>query len=141
MKKALQLIIGLALLLTFNACAEKSPADEIASLIEQRAAAIDRTSTPQEAFEVASTQQAEFMPEFTKIVETNPDYRLTDDDRQRLKTAIHNFLEVSYKKSTGFNGEKPENLDASINSTMQNVIDPIIDNATTLGQLSSSIRL
>ncbi len=136
--KKLSFALALLLGLLVAACSSgESPALEIADGFNSISDKIEKATTDIQSLEIIESANDEVGSRIETVLKENADYELTDDDRAALKTAMKHFLETSMKKSMEIAGSKPEGVEETVESMMELKVNPQIDAAKTLGDLSS----
>lgn len=136
---ALLLIVFMAVAL--SGCGDSTPAAQVAKIIDEAAAQIDKTESAEDAVAEIRRQQSEVLPQINEIIEQNADEELSDSDKSRLRDAMKRFVEVNIKKSASLSQEKPESLDATANMLLEQTVYPVIDRATRLGDLNQAFEM
>ena len=135
------LALSFATALAFASCNRHSPALVIAGALNDIAASIDKAPDIQQAHEAIEHESRPLTDRINSIIEQNPDYELTPDDKAAIKASLRSIMEVSMKKSLETSGEKPEGIDATINSLMELNVYPAVDNARQLSDLARQVNL
>lgn len=81
--------------------------------------------------EIISSEEVE------KIISQNPDYLLSDSDKERIKKSYDKLLKTAYEKTIQYSG-LPEAYQKEANTKIEMLIHKAnygIDNAETLGEL------
>ena len=140
MMKRLNLLIGLLVILAscqLFSCGKggNSPVDQYVAIIEESTKKAEKLSDMSELTNV----QAVISPqELLQIVAENPDYELTDKDKEKLKKSIDKFIKVAYDKTMSI-GEVPEEMRETMKQQCELMIEANnrgIDQAKTLSDLN-----
>lgn len=131
--------IGLVALLAcgFASCHKggNTPVDQFVELMDEatkKAEKINSVSELQNVQDIISQEDA------LKIVRENPDYVLTNGDKDKIKKSYDKLLRTAYEKTAELSGF-PEEIKQQSKAQIELIIDAAnkgIDNATTLGDLS-----
>lgn len=124
-----------------SSCGEPSAAEQVAKIIDEAAAQVDKTETADEAVAEIRRQQSELLPQINGILEQNADEELSESDKSRLRDAMKRFVEVNIKKSSSLTHEKPESLEPTANMLLEQTVYPVIDRASKLGDLNQAFEM
>ena len=115
--------------------ASQSPVDQYIAIVEKAVAETEKVTN---VTELHSINTAGIQAEAQEIIDNNPDYELTDEDKEKLKSATDKLLKIAFEKSIEFNGLSEEMKEAS-KSQLKMAIDisnKRIEEAKTLSQIN-----
>lgn len=123
-----------AVIFSFGCHRSNTPVDEYVAILEQAAEKVEQISSFGELMDVNEIISPD---EALEVIHNNPDYPLTDKDKERLKQSYDRLLRASYEKTLEY-GDFPESIKKQTRKQMELYIETAnsgIDRAKTLGEL------
>lgn len=142
MKALYTIAISAICLLAAVSCGKSSsPVSQFTDIFAEVTENVQDAKTEQEVRQVMEQKRPEWQEKLNKVMESNADYKLTPEDKEQIKEAMKGFMVASYNKSVQLSGSPAEGIDSLIIPMVEAMLYPIIDRASTLGDLNKAAGL